>query len=50
MNVQTEIIDWLHGRPDWLQEAAMRILKKGTLNDADLDDCTALCDSVNCFV
>lgn len=43
MNVQTEIIDWLHGRPDWLQEAAMRILKNGTINDADLDDCTALC-------
>ncbi|MDD2309196.1 MAG: AAA family ATPase [Desulfuromonadaceae bacterium] len=43
MNIQAEINDWLHGRHDWLQEAATRILKNGNLNTVDFDDLTALC-------
>jgi energy-coupling factor transporter ATP-binding protein EcfA2 len=43
VTLQKEIIDWLHGRPDWLQEAAQRILTNGALSDAELDELTALC-------
>lgn len=33
--VTEEIIDWLHRQPDWLQEAAERLLGSGTLGDED---------------
>ena len=43
MTIQKEIIGWLHGRPDWLQEAAIRILNKDVLSNIDLDELSALC-------
>jgi hypothetical protein len=43
MTIQNEIISWLHGRPDWLQEAAIRILNKDALSNVDLDELAALC-------
>lgn len=43
MDIYSEVVDWLHGRPDWLQEAAMRILMNGTLSAVDYNELTALC-------
>jgi energy-coupling factor transporter ATP-binding protein EcfA2 len=41
--IQDEIREWLLTQQDWLQEAADRILKKGELAPADLNDvCTLL--------
>lgn len=35
--VAHEIVDWLHGRQDWLQEAAQQIINDGEMSDADID-------------
>lgn len=40
--IHKEIREWLLTQPDWLQEAAERLLKQGTLNDADLQATCAL--------
>lgn len=40
--IQKEIRDWLLTQPDWLQEAAERLLKQGSLNAADLQAICAL--------
>jgi len=41
--IQDEILEWLLTQQDWLQEAADRLLKKGELAPADLNDvCTIL--------
>ena len=37
-DVQTEVRNWLHTQQDWLQEAADRLLKKGTLDDSDIEE------------
>ena len=43
MSIQEEIVTWLHTRPDWQQEAALRILTHGTLTDIDIADLVASC-------
>src|SRR6056297_1124838 len=35
-----EIVSWLHGQPDWVQEAADRLLKKEELSDSDISELT----------
>ena len=47
MSIEQEIVDWLHGRPDWQQEAAVRILTNPVLGSADLDQLTALCKTAD---
>ncbi len=42
MSIQSEIIVWLHNRPNWQQEAVERILKNGSLSSIDIEDITAL--------
>jgi len=41
-NIQTEIIDWLHTKQNWLQETATRILDNEQITDTDIDELTAL--------
>lgn len=41
-DIQNDIIDWLHGQQDWLQEAAERLLNQGSLTDDDINDITDL--------
>ncbi|MDD2451297.1 MAG: AAA family ATPase [Sulfurovum sp.] len=41
-NIQTEIIDWLHTKQNWLQEAATRILDNEEITETDIDELTAL--------
>lgn len=41
-NIQTEIITWLHGRQNWLQEAASKILECGEITDTQIDELIAL--------
>ena len=36
--IQKEIMDWLLTQPDWLQEAAERLLRQGNLGAGDLSD------------
>lgn len=36
--IQKEIMDWLLTQPDWLQEAAERLLRQGNLGASDLSD------------
>lgn len=43
MRIQEEIVAWLHTRPYWQQEAALRILNNGTITDTDIPDLVALC-------
>jgi len=38
MSLQKEISDWLHGRPNWQQEASLRILSNGQLSVSDIDE------------
>jgi len=45
INAQSEVIAWLHNRPNWQQEAADRILKNGSLSSIDIDELTALSKS-----
>lgn len=40
--IQKEISEWLLGQPNWLQEAAERLLRKGDLSEADLSDLASL--------
>jgi energy-coupling factor transporter ATP-binding protein EcfA2 len=47
MNIEQEIISWLHGRPDWQQEAVARSLAIGQPSDLDLDELTTLCKSAD---
>ena len=35
-----EIVSWLHGQPDWVQEAADRLLTKEELSDSDISELT----------
>lgn len=39
-DIQKDIIDWLHGQQDWLQEAAERLLNQGSLTDDDINEIT----------
>ncbi len=41
-NVQNEVVDWLHSKQNWLQEAASRILRNGQITEEDIDELTAL--------
>ncbi len=43
MSIQQEIVTWLHTRSDWQQEAALRILTKGSLSATDISDLVSLC-------
>lgn len=43
MNLEKEILEWLHERPDWQQEAVARLLANQLLTDLDLDKLTKLC-------
>ncbi len=36
-----DICQWLHKQPDWLQDAAERLLKKGSLSPTDVKDLVA---------
>jgi energy-coupling factor transporter ATP-binding protein EcfA2 len=47
MSIEKEIISWLHGRPDWQQEAVARNLANGQLSDLDLDELTTLCKTAD---
>ena len=47
MSIEQEIVDWLHGRPDWQQEAAVRILANPMLGSSDLDQLTVLCKTAD---
>lgn len=38
-----ELKEWISGRPAWMQEAANRIFKTGSLTETDLDELTSLC-------
>ncbi len=40
--MNTEIKDWLNSQQDWLQEAALRILKHGSLTPGDVGDLVLL--------
>lgn len=40
--IRKEISDWLLAQPDWIQEAAERLLRKGDLAAADLSDLCAM--------
>ncbi|MCD4720915.1 MAG: AAA family ATPase [Desulfobacula sp.] len=42
MNIKSEVGEWFHTRPNWQQEAADRILKKGSLSSIDIDELTDL--------
>ncbi|MCG8532124.1 MAG: hypothetical protein MI749_15880, partial [Desulfovibrionales bacterium] len=42
MNVKSEVGEWFHTRPNWQQEAADRILKKGVISSIDIDELTSL--------
>ena len=42
-SITTEIIEWLCGRPKWLQFAAKRLLESGELNEGEIDNFTKLC-------
>lgn len=35
-DVHQEIVEWLHGKPDWLQDAADRLLATGALGDEEI--------------
>lgn len=37
-DIQGEIVQWLHTQPDWLQEAADRLLKKKSLSESDVEE------------
>ncbi|WP_024329387.1 AAA family ATPase [Thioalkalivibrio sp. ALR17-21] len=37
-DVTQEIVDWLRARPDWLQDAAERLLASGNLGDGDIQE------------
>lgn len=41
-NIQTEIVEWLHTKQNWLQEAVSRFLDNGEITDTDIDQLTAL--------
>ena len=43
MRIEQEIVSWLHGRPDWQQEAVIRILANKDLSVKDFEELTALC-------
>jgi hypothetical protein len=47
VSIEREITDWLHGRPDWQQEAAVRILANPVFGSSDLDQLTALCKTAD---
>lgn len=47
MGIEQEIVDWLHGRPDWQQEAMTRILANPVLGDSDLDQLAAFYKSTD---
>ncbi len=38
-DVQKDIVKWLHTQPDWLQEAAERLLEQGALNEEAVGQC-----------
>lgn len=38
-----EILSWSSSRPDWQKDALRRIVTKGTIEQADVDDLTHLC-------
>lgn len=40
--LQAEIREWLWGQQDWLQEAAQRLLKNGSVTDDEIDELAAL--------
>jgi energy-coupling factor transporter ATP-binding protein EcfA2 len=42
MSIEEEIISWLHGRPDWQQEAVARNLTNRELTDLDFEELTTL--------
>lgn len=46
MSIWSEIINWLHNRPNWQQEAAERILKNGFLSETDIDELTTLSKTI----
>ena len=45
MNVLREILNWSIGRPDWQRDALRRLVQKGELDEADIDDLTEICKS-----
>ncbi len=47
MSIEQEIVDWLHGRPDWQQEAMVRMLANLVLGDSELDQLAAFCKTTD---
>jgi hypothetical protein len=43
MSIGDEVINWLHSRPNWQQEAVLRSLENSGLKDSDIDELTAFC-------
>lgn len=43
MDVLNEILVWSIGRPEWQRDALRRLVQKGEINDADIDDLTEIC-------
>jgi len=47
VSIEQEILDWLHSRPDWQQEAMVMILENPVLGDSNLDQLAVLCKTVD---
>lgn len=41
-NIQTEIVEWLHTKQNWIQEAVSRFLNNGEITETDINDLTTL--------
>lgn len=41
MSTQNDVVQWLHIRPNWQQDAAERFLSKGKLSESDIDGISA---------
>src|SRR5258708_26396359 len=44
-NIYPEIVKWSSGKPTWLQDALRRFVLKGSLEQEDLEQLTAICKS-----
>jgi len=47
MNILAEILAWSSGRPAWQRDALRRLLTRGPLSEADLEELLELCKAVH---
>ena len=45
VNIYQEILDWSVDRPEWQKDALRRLVTKGAVDDADINDLVSLCKS-----